>query len=166
VPSWADFEAAAPEVAAKARELIERHQFVLAGTIRRDGTARISPVEAHLVRGQLMLVMIRGTLKARDVLRDPRLVLNSPVMDAASPVAELKLRGHAVPVEDPRLRAATKDAIESASGWRPRDDWHFFAIDLDDAAYMAWEGIYLRMDRWSVAGGLEHVEKLLDAPGA
>src|SRR5712691_11760914 len=107
MPCWADFEAAAPKVAANARELIGRHRLVLAGTIRRDGTPRISPVEAHLVRGELMLVMIRGTLKARDVLRDPRLVLNSPVTDPANPDAELKLRGRVVAVDDAELRAAT-----------------------------------------------------------
>jgi hypothetical protein len=73
---WADFETAAPELATQGRELIERFRFVLAGTIRRDGTPRISPVKAHIVRGHLMLVMIAGTLKARDLLRDPRILLN------------------------------------------------------------------------------------------
>ncbi len=76
---WADFEAAAPELAAQGRELIESFRFVLAGTIRRDGTPRISPVEAHIVGGHLMLVMISGTRKAGDLLRDPRILLNSPV---------------------------------------------------------------------------------------
>ena len=56
---WANFEAAAPLLAAHGRELIERFRFVLVGTIRSDGTPRISPVEAHIVRGHLMLVMIR-----------------------------------------------------------------------------------------------------------
>ena len=61
---WADFEAAAPELAMQGRALIERFRFVLVGTIRRDGAPRISPVEAHFVRGHLMLVMIAGTLKS------------------------------------------------------------------------------------------------------
>ena len=69
---WADFETAAPELAAQGRELIARFGFVLVGTIRRDGTPRISPVEARVVQGHLMLVMIRGTHKARDVMRDSR----------------------------------------------------------------------------------------------
>jgi hypothetical protein len=48
--SWAHFESAAPEVAAAGREQIERFHYVYAGTIRKDGTPRISPVEAHIVR--------------------------------------------------------------------------------------------------------------------
>src|SRR5437764_8262772 len=47
---WADFEAAAPELAAPGRELIERFRFGLVGTILLDGTPRISPGETHIVR--------------------------------------------------------------------------------------------------------------------
>jgi hypothetical protein len=126
---WADFEAAAPEVAAPARELIERWGFLLVGTIRRDGTPRISPIEAHFVEGQLMLVMMAGSWKAADLLRDPRLVLNAPITNPDDPGAELKLRGRAVVVDDAELRHATAETIERASGWRPPDRWHFFSVD-------------------------------------
>jgi predicted pyridoxine 5'-phosphate oxidase superfamily flavin-nucleotide-binding protein len=47
---------------AQGRELIECIRFVLVGTIRSDGTPPISPVEAHIVREHLMLVMIPDTL--------------------------------------------------------------------------------------------------------
>ena len=157
--SWADLEAAAPEVAAPGRALLERHRFVLAGTIRRDGTPRISPVEAHLVRGELMLVMIAGTLKARDVLRDPRLVLNSPVIDPGDPVEEFKLRGRALETDDATQRQATAEAIEAASGWRPKLEWHFFAIDVEDAAHIAWQAGVMDMRRWSRGGGVERVKR-------
>jgi pyridoxamine 5'-phosphate oxidase-like protein len=151
---WSDLENAAPEVAARGRERIERFRFVYVGTIRKDGTPRISPVEAHIVRGHLMLVMIAGTLKARDLRRDARLVLNSPVFDPADPGAELKLRGRAVEVDDGGLRRATADAIEAASGWRPPDDWHFFAVDIEDASHIAWEGGVMDMTRWSRDAGV------------
>ena len=156
---WADFEAAAPELAAQGRELIERFRFVLAGTIRRDGTPRISPVEAHIVGGHLMLVMISGTRKAGDLLRDPRILLNSPVTHPDDPNAEFKLRGRAVEVRDEALRTATADAIEAGSGWRPAEGWHYFSIDVEEAAFMAWEGGVLRLARWSREGGLDHVTR-------
>jgi hypothetical protein len=153
--NWAELETAAPEVTTPARGLLERWGFVLAGTIRRDGTPRISPIEVHFVGDELVLVMIRGTHKARDVLRDPRIVLNAPVTDAARPGEELKLRGRAVELHDAHARAAVHDAVEARSGWRPRDDWHVFAIDLDDVAHMRWEGSELTMTRWTRAGGVE-----------
>ena len=164
---WADFESAAPELAAQGRELIDRHGFVLLGTIRRDGTPRISPVEARVVQGHLMLVMIRGTHKARDVLRDPRLVLNTPVSDPADPGRELKLRGRAVVVEDRGLLEATVKATEAASGWRPPADWHFFSVEVEDVALMEWDRGALAMTRWAAGRGIERLTRpapFLDAP--
>ena len=137
--------------------MIERYGFVFAGTIRRDGTPRISAVEAHIVRGELMLVMIEGTLKARDLLRDPRIVLNAPITDAADPGAEFKLRGRAVAADDPSQRAATADAIESSSGWRPPASWHYFAVRVDDVAHLVWEAGALDMLHWRLDRGTRRV---------
>ena len=155
---WSELEAGAPEVAAAGCELIERFGYVLAGTIRRDGTPRISPVEAHFVAGELTLAMMPRTLKARDLFRDPRLVLNVPIPDPHDPGAEFKVRGRAVAVGDPAQREAVADAIKATSGWRPRDDWHVFSIDVDEAAHMLWVAGALRMTRWTRDGGVEHRE--------
>jgi len=161
--SWAEFDAGTPEVAARVRELLERFRFVLIGTIRRDGTPRISPVEAHIVEGELMLAMIAGSLKARDLLRDPRIVLNTPIVDASDPnTVEVKLRGQAVPASEESLRKTTADTIERVSGWRPPPHWHVFAIELDEAAYMAWSNGVLTMDRWTRAGGVTRVTRAFD----
>jgi hypothetical protein len=164
---WADFEGAAPELAAQGRELIDRFGFVLMGTIRRDGAPRISPVEARVVQGHLMLVMIRGTHKARDLLRDSRLVLNTPVFDPADPGFELKLRGRAVAVEDRGQLEATAEATEAASGWRPPSEWHFFSVDVEDVALMEWDRGALAMTRWVAERGLERTTRpapVLDEP--
>ena len=155
---WNEFEAAAPEVAAHVRGLLEQFGFVFAGTIRRDGTPRISPVEAHLVRGELMLVLIAGTLKARDLLRDPRIVLNSPVTDPADPGAEFKLRGCVAEV-DPGQRAATAEAIHTASGWRPPAEWHHFAVHVDDVAFLRWQRGALDMLHWTLREGTRRVRR-------
>ncbi len=156
---WADFAEAAPEIARPARSLLERIRFVFAGTIRRDGTPRISPVEAHVVGGELVLVMIRGTLKARDVLRDPRVVLNTPVTDPSDPEAEVKLRGRLVEIEDGDLREAIVARLEAASGWRADPSWHVFSLDLDDAAHIAWKDGVMTMSRWTPERGVERVER-------
>jgi hypothetical protein len=164
---WADFEGAAPDLAVRVRELIDRSGFVLVGTIRRDGTPRISPVEARVVQGHLTLVMIRGTHKAHDVLRDSRLVLNTPVFDPADPGCELKLRGRAVVVEDRGLLEATANATEAASGWRPPADWHFFSVAIEDVTLMEWDRGALAMTRWTAERGLERTNRpapLLDEP--
>jgi hypothetical protein len=157
--TWAEFEAEVPELARKCRDRIERFGYMLAGTIRRDGTPRISPVETHFVEGHLVVAMERATLKSRDVLRDPRLVLNAPIIDPDDPDAELKLRGRAVPVDAGDLREAAADTIARASGWRPPADWHVFSIDVEDAAHIAWHKGEMKMDRWRPGHPVEHTER-------
>ena len=155
---WADFEAAAPELAVTSRALLERWGCVLLGTIRRDGTPRISPVEAHIVRGELMLVLIAHTQKVVDVLRDPRVVLQSPVSDAADPGEELKVRGRAVAVGDAAQRSATADAIAGASGWRPAASWRFFSLRLAAVAHIDWRGGDMVLTRWDRDRGIRPTE--------
>ena len=156
---WAEFAAAAPELAAHGHALIERFGFVLIGTIRADGTPRISPVAVYLVKGDLMLVMIPGTHKARDVLRDPRIVLQSPVTEAAEPGAEFKLRGHAVEATAERLRTATADTVETVSGWRPLQSWLFLSITVQAAAHVAWAGEEMTLTCWDHKLGLRGPER-------
>jgi hypothetical protein len=48
---WADLAAAAPELTTSGQVLIDRFRFVYVATLRRDGTPRISAVEARIVEG-------------------------------------------------------------------------------------------------------------------
>jgi hypothetical protein len=88
--SWAHLERAAPGLAALGRERIERHGFMLLGTTRRDGTAPISPIGLRIVDRQLALCFVRGSSKERDVRRDDRILLHSPMLDAEDPNDEFK----------------------------------------------------------------------------
>ncbi len=146
---WSDFEEAAPELAALGRERIDRFRFVLVGTTRKDGSPRISPVEARIIDGHLLLNMLRGSLKVLDLLRNPLILLHSPVLNADDPNSEFKLRGRAVEVEDAGLRKALADAT-----WHPPPESQAFAIDIESAAFLAWEKGELTMTRWSRERGL------------
>jgi Pyridoxamine 5'-phosphate oxidase len=72
MPSWSDFEAAAPELAARVRERLDAHRHKTIATIRADGAPRISGIEAQVEDGELWIGSDRDALKARDLLRDPR----------------------------------------------------------------------------------------------
>jgi hypothetical protein len=150
---WAYFEQAAPEVAAQARAVIDRWGFMFAATIRRDGTPRISPVETHLVAGNLALAVIPQSRKASDLARDPRIVLQSPIVDADEPGAEVKLRGRAGVLSDGDLRQRIVDAIESASGWRPGHTWLVVTVSVDKLAVMGWRAGDLTLTCWDPLNG-------------
>lgn len=160
---WADFVAGAPELGRTASSLIQRFGFVYVGTVRRDGAPRISPVEAHVARGALMLVMVAASRKAGDLARDPRVTLQSPVTDPGDPGMELKLRGRVTEVDEGQ-RAATADVVEAASGWRPQPSWRFFAVDVESVAVLEWEQGEMILSRWDRPRGLRPAARFrLDA---
>jgi Pyridoxamine 5'-phosphate oxidase len=157
--SWSDFEAVAGESAVGVRALIENTGFVFMGTIRPDGSPRISPIEAHLVGPELILVMIPNTHKARDVLGDPRIVLHSLITSAADPGTEFKLRGRATVVADESQREAAAQQIEVASGWRPRPGWLFVALEIERVAVLEWHDDVMTLTRWDPSSGVQGPER-------
>ena len=116
---WAEFERAAPQIAARGRERIERFDCVFVGTLRRDGGPRVNPVEAYVLEGRLLTNMMHRSLKALDLLRDPRVYVHTLVTSKSGREGELKLLGRAVVVEDERLLAALSDLFWEKIQWRP-----------------------------------------------
>jgi pyridoxamine 5'-phosphate oxidase-like protein len=151
---WSEFAAAAPDLAALGQERFRRAGIVLVGTIRQDGTPRISPVEYYEVEGHLMLGMMWQSFKARDLLRDPRCLVHSVVTSRAGDEGEFKLRGRVVDVPDPALRAAYGDATEAEIDWRPTEPFHLFSLDIEEAAFVIYEEDEQRTTRWTRADGL------------
>ncbi len=139
---WSDFEREDPVLAAAGREGIERHGFMLLGTIRRDGTPRISPIEVRILAGELVFNLMDPSAKLADIRRDPRVLLHSPMLSSGDPNSELKLRGRAVAVDDPSLRGA-------AALWEPPPEFECCRLDLESAALVEWSKGERRISRWA-----------------
>ena len=136
---WSEIAARQPALAAVASRLLIEPGVLLAGTTRRDGTARISGVEPLVLDGDLWLSMMSGSAKRRDLDRDPRLVLNS-VITGPSPEAEIKVRGTARAVTDEGLQQRYAAAVSQQLGWQPAaGQFALFLIDLDDVTYIGSE---------------------------
>lgn len=153
---WAEFESGAPALAGRGRERFERDRLALIGTLRADGSPRISPVEPYLVLGQLLLGMEWPTSKARDLLRDPRCALHSAVSDPDGADGEFKLYGRALQVEDPAMLDGPYEAW-----WHGRqpEGYRVFRMDVHSAAFIGWdiEADQMRLIQWSAADGLREV---------
>lgn len=137
---WAEFEASAPRLAQLAREKLIGPGVLLVGTVRRDGTPRISPVEPFLLDGDLWLSMLWGSHKAADLAHDPRVLLHSIVTGRDGGAGELKVRGRcqAEPGLDMQQRYA--EAVSAALGWRPEvGRMHLFWVDIDTVAYLRYQ---------------------------
>src|SRR5918996_1936496 len=106
--NWSEVEAAAPELAARVRATMDAHKHKVLATLRRDGSPRVSGIEATFTDGELWLGMMPGSRKAADLRRDPRLALHSTSVDPTEddPSAwpgDAKVAGRAVEVDDPAL---------------------------------------------------------------
>ena len=146
---WQEVEAADAELAADVRRSFAGRKHATVATLRRDGSPRISGTEVEFDdAGDIYLGMMAGSLKARDVGRDPRLALHSPTVDPSDddPSAwpgEAKVAGVAVDVSDP--------AAEDGS--------HRFRIDITEVVHTAVGGDHLVIRSWHPSRGVERRER-------
>jgi hypothetical protein len=137
---WDEFERRQPRFAELGRKRLAGPGVVLVGTIRKDGSPRISPVEPLFWDGELWLSMGLGTMKARDLRRDPRVLVHSIVTSRDGTDGEFKVRGLAVLESDPALNGRVAEAIAEQLGWRPEvGRFHLFRIDVDDVTFIHWD---------------------------
>jgi hypothetical protein len=99
VASWAEVERQAPELTALARGFLDAFKHKTLATVRRDGSPRISGTELEIADGELWLGSMWRSVKALDLLRDPRFALHSGSPDPdAGWRGDAKLAGRAVDV--------------------------------------------------------------------
>jgi hypothetical protein len=146
--TWADIEQDTPDFARRVRERFDAGTNKTLATLRRDGSPRISGSELKFEDGEVTLGMMSGSLKLRDVLRDPRVALHSPTLEppAGDPIAwagEAKLAG--------QLRAIDPPAEGSEPGAG------YFRLDVTEAAltYVGPTGDHLVIESWHAGRGYQ-----------
>jgi hypothetical protein len=151
VASWRDMELAAPEIARLGMARLNSARVALLGTLRRDGSPRISPIEPYFAEGQLLIGAMAWSAKAADLRRDPRSVLHSVVTGPDSGEGELKLYGPAAEA-DQNLRGAAAHAWWLT--WAP-EKAAVFTLHIGQAAFVDWDikGGQMTIHRWSPASG-------------
>ncbi|MFE2097514.1 MULTISPECIES: pyridoxamine 5'-phosphate oxidase family protein [unclassified Streptomyces] len=123
--NWAAFSTAAPDLAALAEERFGGHRHHVLATLRRDGSPRTSGLEVRFLGGELWLGMMPRSLKALDLLRDPRFALQAnPGADMGS--GDVRIGGRAFEVEDGAARAAYVEEVE------PPQPFHLFRTELTE----------------------------------
>ena len=154
--TWNDVTRSAPEFARAVRAIFDAHRHKTLATLRRDGSPRISGIEATFADGELWLGMMPGSRKARDLQRDPRFALHSASVDVdeADPSAwpgDAKLSGLAVEVTDPeRVRALTSS---------PTGEAHLFRADIREVVLTRVQGDQLAIELWREGEGLRRFQR-------
>lgn len=134
---WDEFERRCPEIATIARHRFETDQLVMVGTLRRDGSPRVSPCECDFAAGRLVVSMMWRSRKALDLLRDPRIAVHSVTSNKDGTDGDVKLYGRVVDEQDPEVRTAFRDAIRARIDWAPDEpNYHCFSVDVEGAGFI------------------------------
>ena len=153
--TWSEFEAAAPELAARVRARLDAHTHKTLATIRRDGSPRISGTETEIREGELWIGSMWQARKAHDLQRDPRFALHSGSDEPSDWNGDAKLAGVAEEITD-RERVEQINADSAPPG-----PSHLFRLDLREVSTVGLNddrtGIVI--DVWTADGGVRQIRR-------
>jgi hypothetical protein len=126
---WQDVVDSAPEFAGRVEKIFNAGKHKTIATLRKDGSPRISGLEAEFAEGHLWFGMLANSQKLRDVERDPRIALHSPSTeppadpaDSAAWTGDAKVSGKAVPMDESLLASVMQEGA----------DGKYFTVDIEE----------------------------------
>ncbi|WP_416519902.1 pyridoxamine 5'-phosphate oxidase family protein [Streptomyces achromogenes] len=138
--NWTAFRTAAPGLAAITEERFGAYRHHVLATLRRDGSPRTSGLEVRFLDGELWLGMMPRSLKALDLLRDPRFTLQANPGDGTDPGgSDIRIGGRAYEVGEGAAKAAYVKEVE------PPQPFHLFRTELTEVVRT-----YVEDDRYLV----------------
>jgi hypothetical protein len=156
--SWADLERDEPEHAERAKGFLDAHVHKTIATLRRDGSPRISGIEAYFVDGDLWFGSMPGAVKARDLQRDRRFALHSGSADPPDWDGDAKVAGRVEEIVDRERKIAWFKRIgdESSTG-----EAHLFRADVEEVAVVRLNDARdkLLIDSWRPGRGVRRIER-------
>lgn len=137
--TWKDVAEDSPEFTERVRAVFAAGTNKTIATLRADGSPRISATELEFADGEVTLGMMGGSMKLRDVRRDPRVAIHSPTLEPPEEgdwPGDAKLAGRLVEVEPP------PDNPHVGAG--------FFRVDITEVAltYLGDTGDHLVVESW------------------
>jgi hypothetical protein len=137
---WSEVVERQPRLADAGRRRLVDPGVVLVVTIRRDGTPRLSPVEPLLLDGDLWLSMMPTSTKARDLERDPRVLVHSVITTRDGGEGEYKIRGTVRAETRADIQQRYADEVSQALGWHPiPGQFRLFAVQINDITLVRYD---------------------------
>jgi hypothetical protein len=142
--TWGEIAKNAPDFSERVRRRFGMGTNKALATVRRDGSPRISAIEAEFSDEEVTMGMMGGSLKLLDVRRDPRVALHSPTIDA--------------PEDDPEWPGDAKLAgtlIEAGIPDVGPEGSALFRMDITEAAltYVGTPADHLVIESWHQGRG-------------
>jgi hypothetical protein len=159
VASFTELDSTVPDLAARARAVLDSTTNAVLGTIRRDGTPRLSGIDPFFHGGELHIGSMPGARKGEDLRRDPRIALHSIPWEsrrlregASDPgEADVKLSGTATLVTDrDAIGAAFKTPPEEID---PATSGDLFVVEVQALVVISVADDQLVIERWTTDDG-------------
>ncbi|MET8469948.1 pyridoxamine 5'-phosphate oxidase family protein [Streptomyces sp. NPDC006422] len=155
--TWATFTEAEPALAKTVEDRFGQHTHHVLATLRRDGSPRTSGLEVRFLNGEFWLGMMPGSLKARDLLRDPRFAMQAnPGEGQTMGGGDARISGRALLVEDPATVARYTDQVEVPDP----DSFHLFRTEITEVTRTYVEDDrYLVVQVWTPGEGVRVMKR-------
>jgi hypothetical protein len=142
--TWKEIEADAPEFAKRVRAVFDSGTNKTIATLRADGSPRICGTELEFADGEVTFGSMDGSMKLRDLRRDPRVAIHSPTLEPPKEgtwAGEAKISGRVVEVDPPPDN--------------PHDGAGFFKVDITEVAltYLGDPADHLVIESWHPGRG-------------
>ncbi len=130
---WSRFRDEAEDLAARVEDRFAANLHHVIGTIRADGTPRLSGTEVAIAEGEVTIGMMSGSRKLADVQRDRRIEIHSAPLEDDLAQGDAKLAGlltGATRIAQPAEGVSFRLAITRASLLR---------VDGNELLFTVWE---------------------------
>lgn len=155
--NWAGFTAAEGAFAVAVEKRFRAYTHHVLGTLRRDGTPRLTGIEATFRDGELWLGMMPNSRKALDLRRDPRFsLMANPGADTEAMMADgdARVTGRVVEVTD--RESMRRYAADEA---RAEETFHLFRAEVSEVVTTRVEGDKLVLRTWAPRRGLVTIRR-------
>jgi hypothetical protein len=167
--NWREFCTAAPDLAALVQASFGEGRHKTMASLRADGSPRISGTEVQFIGDEMWLGSMPGSLKAADLVRDPRVAIHSPSPDPAADdptnwVGDAKVAGFAVSVGEGVERDAYMAGLRELMPEFPDESMEpidLFRIDVREAVAtrVGEPADHLVIEMWHEGRGLRSVRR-------
>jgi hypothetical protein len=157
--SWDEVVREAPELAAAVQARFDAHRHKVVGTLRADGSPRLSGVEVTFRDGDVWLGMMPDSRKAMDLRRDPRLALHSATVDPELADGDARITGRAVEATEPGAMAILVEGDTRHEDGAPAG--HVFRVDVTELMLIKIGDPpdHLVITNWHQDRGVERIER-------
>ena len=157
--SWEQVAREAPALAAAVQARFDAHRHKVLGTLRADGSPRLSGIEVTFRDGELWLGMMPDSRKALDLRRDPRLALHSATADPDLLEGDARITGRAVEVTEAGAMEALVEGDARHEDGAPAG--HVFRVDVTEVMLLriGEPADHLVIESWHAGRGVERIER-------